>query len=132
MTDKKQPPKVVKDIGDAIARAPGVDPSKVQMVRASDYGVTNAAADTRREKTLDELFELHKADAMSVVEAAKDQRFDHACCNDCAVRALAAGQVEGAVRALLSLSPRDMLFEEVAALHSMLTGVLQDILEEQA
>lgn len=132
MAEKKQPPRVVKDIGDAIARALGIDPSKVEMVRASDYGVTNAAADAKREKTLDGLFELHKADALAVVGAAKGQKFDQACCNDCAVRAIAGGQVEGAVRAMLEMSVvEDDLFEDVAALHGLITQVLQDILEDR-
>lgn len=132
MAEKKQPPKAVRDIGEAIARAMGIDPSKVEIVRASEYGMPNAASSAKREKTLDELFDLHMADALSVVEAAKEQKFDQACCNDCAVRAVAAGQVEGAVRALLKLNVEDGdMFAEVAAMHGLITHVLQDILEER-
>lgn len=131
MAEKKQPPKLARDIGEAIARALGVDPSKVKMVDASvSLGGGRAADGARAEKTLDELFELHKADALAVVEAAKENKFDGACCNGCAVRAVAGGQVEGAVRAMLSLASGEELFDDVAALHGLITQVLQDILED--
>lgn len=130
MSDKKLPPKAVRSAAEALAKSLGVDPSMIEFI-AVPPSLGDVAGglemDEARARTLDALFDLHRDDAIAAVDIAKGVDRRGACCNDCAVRAVASGQLEGAVRAFLSLADRDELFREAATIHSLVTEVLEEI-----
>lgn len=134
--DEKDRKGLSEEIAKKLAKAMGLDPSKVKLLGMSvtpsaSAGVgMNAASMAKADGALDVLFEHHRDEAMATVELAKGIEHKGACCNDCAVRAVAGGQVEGAVRAFLKLSSREDLFRNVQDLHKLVTEALEDILDE--
>lgn len=126
-----------KKIGEAIAKALGFDARNVRAVRLDESGMAGFAdiemggMDGEREDRLDALFELHRADALAVVEAAKEEKHKGACCEDCAVRAVAGGQLEGAVLALLRNEGDEHLWEVASNMSGLVFQMLEQVLEER-
>lgn len=127
-------PRKADEIGKAIARALGLDPRDVRMLSAGPsmlgMGEEVARGGDRLER-MDELFDMHKADALAVVEAAKEQKHAGMCCEGCAVRAIAGGQLEGALLAVLRNEDDEHLWETARAASGLVIEMLEVVMAER-